>query len=141
MSNINIDYKKVDNNDLTISDFFDKHFLEYSLNKINMNSNYHEFVYASYNDDKLIGAIKSSIMYNVINIELLIIDQKYRKLGIGNTLYNMVINYAKEKKCSLATVETFDFQAPEYWKSHGFKIDFIRSGYNGNSLYYLSQEI
>jgi len=137
----NIDYVKVDNNNLEISNFFDKHFMEYSINKINMNSKYEEFIYASYSDDKLIGAIKSSILYNVLHIDLLIIDPKYRKLGIGNTLYNKVINYAKEKNCSLATVETFDFQAPEYWKSRGFKIDFIRAGYNGNSLYYLSRSI
>lgn len=141
MSDINISYKKVDNNDSTISNFFDKEFNEYSIKKINKDSKYEEFILASYDNNKLIGAIKSSILYNVLHIELLIIDSIYRKLGIGNTLYNMVINYAKEKGCTLATVETFDFQAPEYWKSHGFKVDFIRDGYNGNSLYYLSRNI
>jgi ribosomal protein S18 acetylase RimI-like enzyme len=141
MNTINISYKKVDNNDLTISNFFDKHFMEYSIKKINMDSKYEEFIFASYDDNKLIGAIKSSILYNVLHIELLIIDSIYRKLGIGNCLYNLVINYAKERDCSLATVETFDFQAPEYWKNHGFKVDFIRAGYNGNSLYYLSKKI
>jgi hypothetical protein len=53
----------------------------------------------------------------------------------------MVIDYAKKKDCTIATVETFNFQAPEYWKSKGFKIDFVREGYNGNSLYYFSKKI
>lgn len=140
MSHI-ISYKKVGGNELEISNFFDKHFHEYSISKINMDSKYEEFVFASYNDDKLIGAIKCSIMYNVLNIELLIIDSIFRNLGIGSKLYNMVIDYAKKKDCTIATVETFNFQAPEYWKSKGFKIDFVREGYNGNSLYYFSKKI
>ena len=141
MSDTNISYKKVDDNDSTISNFFDKHFMEYSLNKINMNSNYHQFIYASYNNEELIGAIRCSIMYKVMNIELLIIDPKYRKLGIGKSLYNMVVDYAKELNCTMITVETFNFQAVEYWKNKGFKIDFVRNGYNGNSLYYFSKDI
>jgi len=141
MSETNIRYKKVDDYDSTISNFFDKHFMEYSLNKININSNYHQFIHASYNNEELIGAIRCSIMYKVMNIELLIIDPKYRKLGIGKSLYNMVVDYAKELNCTMITVETFNFQAVEYWKNKGFKIDFVRNGYNGNSLYYFSKDI
>lgn len=137
----NINYKRIDKSDTEVSNFFDKHFMEYSLNKINMDSNYHQFIYASYNGEELIGAIRCSIMYKVMNIELLIIDPKHRKLGIGKSLYNMVVEYAKKINCTMLTVETFNFQAVEYWKNKGFKIDFVRNGYNGNSLYYFSKDI
>jgi len=137
----NINYKRIEKSDTEIINFFDKHFMEYSLNKINMDSNYHQFIYASYNDTELIGAIRCSIMYKVMNIELLIIDPRFRKLGIGKSLYEMVVKYAKELNCTMITVETFNFQAVDYWKNKGFKMDFVRNGYNGNSLYYFSKDI
>ena len=123
----------------TLSDFFSYYFKDYSYNKLYKTSEFDTWVFVAHKDDKIIGAIKGDIMWNVIHIDLLMIHPDYRKLGIGSQLYNLAIEYGKKENCTMATVETFNFQAPEYWKSKGFKIDFVRSGYGENTLYFYSK--
>jgi len=73
-------------------------------------------------------------MWSVLHIDLLMVVPEYRKLGIGSELYNLAIEYGKKNNSTMATVETFDFQAPKYWESKGFTLDFSRAGYGDNVL-------
>jgi ribosomal protein S18 acetylase RimI-like enzyme len=119
--------------------FFSYYFQDYSIKKLNKSSDFYNWGFIAYDDNKkIIGAIKGEIMWNVIHIDLLMIKPEYRKQGIGTKLYDLVLDFAKKKKCVLITVETFDFQAPIFWKSKGFTFDFSRSGYDDNTLHFLS---
>jgi ribosomal protein S18 acetylase RimI-like enzyme len=124
-----------------LSNFFDYYFKDYSMNKIKRTSEFTNWIFVAHKGDEIIGAIKGDIMWGVIHIDLLIVIPEYRKLGVGTKLYNLAIEKAKKEDCKLATVETFDFQAPDYWKSKGFNVDFIRSGYETNQLYFLSKSL
>ena len=118
--------------------FFSYYFKDYAINKCNKGSEFEDWVFVAHKDDKIIGAIKGEIMWNVLHIDLLMIIPEYRKIGIGSKLYNLAIDHGIKEKCTMATVETFDFQAPEYWKNKGFKLDFTRSGYDNHSLHFYS---
>jgi ribosomal protein S18 acetylase RimI-like enzyme len=124
-----------------IDDFFDKYFKYYSLKKIGKTSNYDGWLYVAHINNEIIGAIRGDIMWGVVHIELLMVKPEFRKEGIGKKLYNRVIEFAQKNNCNMITVETFDFQAPDYWQSLGFKVDFTREGYSENTLYYLSKKI
>lgn len=124
-----------------LDSFFDKYFKYYSLKKIGKTSNYDSWIYVAHMNNEIIGAIRGDIMWGVVHIELLMVKPEFRKEGIGKNLYNRAVEFATKMNCNMITVETFDFQAPDYWQSLGFKIDFTREGYNGNTLYYLSKKI
>lgn len=124
-----------------LDSFFDKYFKYYSLKKIGKTSNYDSWIYVAHINNEIIGAIRGDIMWGVVHIELLMVKPEFRKEGIGKNLYNRVVELATKMNCNMITVETFDFQAPNYWQSLGFKIDFTREGYTENTLYYLSKKI
>jgi len=124
-----------------LSEFFFYYFKNYSYNRLGKSSDVDVWVFVAHKDDKIIGAIKGDIMWNVIHIDLLMIHPDYRKLGIGSELYNLAIQFGKKQNCKIATVETFDFQAPAYWENKGFKLDFKRTGYEENTLYFYSKSI
>ena len=125
----------------TLSNFFSHYFKDYAINKLSKGSDFDYWVFVAHKDNKIIGAIKGEIFWQTIHIDLLIILPECRKMGIGTKLYDLAINLAKEKNCTMATVETFDFQAPIYWESKGFNVDFKREGYGKNTLYYFSKKI
>jgi ribosomal protein S18 acetylase RimI-like enzyme len=125
-----------------LSNFFSYYFKDYSINKINKGSEFDMWAFVAHKDNKIIGAIKGDIMWNVVHIDLLMIHPDYRKEGIGSKLYNLAIEHGRKAKCTMATVETFNFQAPKYWESKGFTLDFKRDGYGPeNILYFYSQKL
>jgi GNAT superfamily N-acetyltransferase len=121
--------------------FFAAYFRDYSLKKLGRESEYKSWRFVARDGQEILGIICGDIMWGVLHIELLMIKPEHRKLGLGRELYGNVVDLAKETNCSMMTVETFDFQAPEYWQNKGFKIDFARPGYQGNTLYYLSKSL
>ena len=142
----------ITNNEYTISEvvntnsdklnfFFSYYFKDYSIGKLNKSSEFLNWCFVAYKGDKIIGAIRGDLMWNVLHIDLLMVAPEYRKLGIGSQLYNLAIEYGKKHNGTMATLETFNFQAPQYWESKGFKLDFSRSGYGDNILNFYSKII
>jgi ribosomal protein S18 acetylase RimI-like enzyme len=129
----------VNTNSDKLNFFFSYYFKDYSISKLNKSSDVFDWCFVAYKEDKIIGAIRGDFAWQVLHIDLLMVAPEYRKLGIGSQLYDLAINYGKKNNCTMATVETFDFQAPNYWESKGFKNDFSRSGYGDNILHFYSK--
>lgn len=60
--------------------------------------------------------------WNVIYIDALWIDKSYRKCGIGEKLLLEIENIAKEENCYLIHLDTFDFQAKDFYLKHRYEI-------------------
>lgn len=55
-----------------------------------------------------------------LHIDMLAVEEGHRKLGLGGRLLAEVERHAREDGCTSASVDTFSFQAPEYYPRHGF---------------------
>lgn len=44
--------------------------------------------------------------------------------------------FGKQRGCHFAFVETMSFQAPEFYRKMGFKIEFSRPGYAKNTIFH-----
>ena len=53
-------------------------------------------------------------------IELLSVPEQGRGQGVGSELMTMAESMAKEKNCLGIWLDTFSFQAPEFYKKLGF---------------------
>lgn len=74
-------------------------------------------------EGSIIGGINSMLYcWGVLYIDILWVDDNYRSIGIGSQLMQKVQETAKEKGCSLIHLDTFDFQAKDFYLKHGFEV-------------------
>ncbi|MEE1886664.1 GNAT family N-acetyltransferase [Pseudomonas carassii] len=70
--------------------------------------------------DEIIGGLHGEVFYRWFFIELLAIPEQTRGQGTGSRLIRMAEDVARERGCVGLWLDTFDFQAPEFYKRHGF---------------------
>lgn len=63
---------------------------------------------------------------NEVHISDLIIPESYRNKHVGTKLMEAVENYFKDKNFENINLTTYEFQAPEFYKKCGYKVEFIR---------------
>ena len=74
-------------------------------------------------ENKIIaGCLARMYCWNVIYIDILWVDEEYRKCGLGTKLLNEIEKIAIEEKCSLIHLDTFDFQAKDFYIKHGYEV-------------------
>lgn len=74
-------------------------------------------------NSKIIAGI-DAILYcwGCLFINMLWVDEKHRKQGLGSILLAKAESSAKEIGCTLAHLDTFDFQAKDFYLKHGYEI-------------------
>lgn len=70
--------------------------------------------------NEVVGGLYGEIFYRWLFIELLAVPEQTRGQGIGSRLMTMAEDVAREKGCVGIWLDTFDFQAPEFYQRHGF---------------------
>lgn len=74
-------------------------------------------------DGDIIAGINSVLYcWNCLYIDVLWVKAEFRKYGYGSALLNEVEKIAKEKGCKLIHLDTFDFQAKDFYIKHGYEV-------------------
>jgi ribosomal protein S18 acetylase RimI-like enzyme len=81
-------------------------------------------------DGKIIGAITGYTCWTEVYIDDLGIDKKYRGKGYGKKLVEKVEEHFKNTKYKNIALSTNEFQAPEFYKKCGYKLEFVRKKKN-----------
>ena len=68
------------------------------------------------------GCVARMYCWNVAYIDTLWVDENYRSKGWGSKLLAEVEKTAKDKGCYLIHLDTFDFQAKEFYEKHGYEV-------------------
>jgi N-acetylglutamate synthase-like GNAT family acetyltransferase len=79
----------------------------------------HFSIFAKYNTQIIGGALiweHSDALY----IDVLWCNEKYRKQGVGTKIITMIDGVAKNKGLPKIFVDTYEFQAQNFYKKHGF---------------------
>ncbi|MBW5457300.1 GNAT family N-acetyltransferase [Clostridium sporogenes] len=74
------------------------------------------------NGEIIAGILSKMYCWNCIYIDVLWVKEDYRKDGLGTKLLKEVEKIAKEKNCHLIHLDTFDFQAKDFYIKHGYEI-------------------
>ena len=101
--------------------------------------NYKSFAFVAKEGNKIIGIITGNSYYKEVHISDLIVLEQYRNKHIGSKLMETVENYYKNKGYENINLTTYGFQALEFYKKCGFKVEFIRKSKENPKLnkYYL----
>lgn len=73
-------------------------------------------------DNQIIGGIIARKKMQWLDVDILFINEKYRKQGIGSQLINKVIEYSKKEELVGVHLYTLDFQAKGFYEKQGFKL-------------------
>jgi len=68
------------------------------------------------------GILSKMYCWNCLYIDVLWVEDRYRTDGLGTKLLEEVENIAKRKACHLIHLDTFDFQAKDFYLKHGYEI-------------------
>lgn len=92
-------------------------------------------------DDNIIAAVVVQIFCGALHIKYVWTREDYRNKGYASKLMMEAFDFAKASYCPFAVVETMNFQAPDFYKKFGFKVELERRGYShGTSFYYMKKE-
>lgn len=86
----------------------------------------------------LMAGLVAETFGNWLEIEYLFVKEELRGQGIGSKLLQQAENEAKNRNCRFAFVNTYQFQAPDFYLSHGYKEVFALQDYpyTGQRFYY-----
>lgn len=87
--------------------------------------------------NEVCGGINGITYYGCLYIDMLWINSRLREKGWGTKLMQEAENLGKKEGCSFATVNTMDWEALSFYEKLGYRIEFIREGYEKNSKMYL----
>lgn len=90
----------------------------------------------------MVGGLVGRIFLASCFVELLWLDEMYRKHGLGTLLLNRTEGIARDKGCRFISLDTFSFQAPVFYKKLGFEVFGVLDGYpDGICRYYLKKTL
>jgi GNAT superfamily N-acetyltransferase len=69
---------------------------------------------------EILGGLHGRVFYRWLYIDLLSVPEQARRQGIGSTLMQMAEDLAREKGCIGVWLDTFDFQAPAFYRTLGY---------------------
>ncbi len=70
----------------------------------------------------IVGGITANMFWHHMHIEFLWVDKSHRKEGYGSKLLKRMEEFAIHKGCRFIYLDTFSFQAPEFYKKNGYEI-------------------
>ena len=87
---------------------------------------------------QLLAGLVAETFGNWLEIEYLFVKEELRGQGIGSQLLQQAESEAKKRNCRLAFVNTYQFQAPDFYQKHGYQEVFTLKDYpcTGQRHYY-----
>jgi N-acetylglutamate synthase-like GNAT family acetyltransferase len=125
------------------SDIDDIHAMlkEYNLSHREASKNVPIGIFYEDENNKKLAGLTGETFGNWLCIRYLFVADQLRKMGIGSELLAAAEKEAKQRGCKYAFVDTFSFQAPEFYKKHGYKEVFSLNEYpyKGKRHYYTKE--
>ncbi len=103
-------------------DFVNKSLAEFNDNAVGPD-NHKLLNIVEYDENRnVIAGILGGTYWGWMHIDILWVEEKYRKAGIGSRLLKTAEEEAKRRGCHSVHIDTMSWQAPEFYKKHGYRI-------------------
>ena len=95
-------------------------------------------IYVEDDSGELMAGLVAETFGNWLEIEYLFVKEEFRGQGIGSKLLQQAESEAKKRNCRYVFVNTYHFQAPNFYQKQGYKEVFTLTDYpyTGQRHYY-----
>lgn len=95
-----------------------------------------------HNDTFIAGLHADIYIWKILHINLLFVEEDHRNKGLASLLLHKAEEEAKAKGARLAHLDTFDFQAKDFYLKHGYEIfGTLEECPPGHQRYYLKKQL
>jgi GNAT superfamily N-acetyltransferase len=115
---------------------------DFNGTKLSLEKNIKEIRHFAVRDaGSIIAGIRTCIYFHeCLFISAFFIEEKYRRLGIGRALLRSVETMAKSSGIKLIHLDTFSFQAKDFYLKNGYEIfGILENCPRGHTRYYLQK--
>lgn len=86
--------------------------------------------------EQIVGGCAGDNMYGGLYVGQLWVTELLRGKGYGTKLMSLAEELARKNQCRFITVNTFGWEALDFYKKLGFYVEFERHGYDKDSIFY-----
>ncbi|MGP4064184.1 GNAT family N-acetyltransferase [Oceanobacillus sp. M65] len=127
------------------TDFIRKRLIEYNMEKLpDELKTPNENISFVIKDDKgeIVGGITGEMFWHHLHIDILWVDENFRENGYGSKLVKKLEDFAIEKGSRFIYLDTFSFQAPEFYKKNGYEVfGMLEDHPKGFNQYFLHKKL
>lgn len=95
--------------------------LEYNLARIEDKNPKDIGIYLRNEKGEITAGLTGDTHGNWLSVKFLWVSEELRHSGIGSKILAQAEEEAKRRGCKYCFLDTFSFQAPEFYKKHGYK--------------------
>jgi GNAT superfamily N-acetyltransferase len=93
-------------------------------------------------DEEIVGGVIGATYWNWFNLNLMWVKEELRGRGFGHRLLVVAEEEARKRGAKNVYLDTFSFQAPDFYRRHGYEVfgelsDFPR----GHQRYFLKKQL
>jgi GNAT superfamily N-acetyltransferase len=93
-------------------------------------------------EGQVCGGLFGKEMWGWLYVEILWIHERVRGCGLGSRLLRQAESEAKARGCTRVLLDTFEFQAPAFYKRHGYEVFGVLQDFPpGFQRYYLKKDL
>lgn len=93
-------------------------------------------------EDEVVGGVTATMFWHHMHIDFLWVREEHRHSGYGRELMIKTEELAKKKKFRLILLDTFSFQAPDFYQKLGFQIvGVVEDHPKGHNQYFLEKRL
>jgi GNAT superfamily N-acetyltransferase len=93
-------------------------------------------------DQGIVGGIVGAVFWDWFCIDLLWVKEELRGHGYGHRLLTRAEEEARQRGATSAFLDTFSFQAPDFYRQHGYQVfGELRDFPPGHQRYYLTKRL
>jgi len=115
---------------------------EYNLAQTKVYDDKYLGIFVRDSHNQIVGGLYGISWCGWLEITFLWIREDLRKKGYGKELLEMAENEGKARGCKWVLLNTFSFQAPEFYKKFGYQIFGVLDDFpSGHKRYYLKKTV
>lgn len=93
-------------------------------------------------DQEVVGGVIGTTYWDWFAVDLMWVREDLRGQGYGHRLLTMAEDEARKRGAKHVHLDTFSFQAPDFYKQHGYELfGELKDFPSGHQRYYLTKEI